>query len=87
MIQIRQFTPAQLKFYSPNDQFIGLVNNSIEALQVRVDIAKEKLEGYYFMSGNIKIDILSNGEVRNWPEGLYGEMLTLCVKLRNIQQA
>lgn len=85
-ITIRQYTPAQLKLFSPSDNFIGYVNNSVEALRVRVDIAKHKLEGYYFMYGSIKINIDKLGMVDNWPEGVYSESLDLCIELRNMQK-
>ena len=85
MIEIRQHTPAQLKLYN-NKEFIGFVNNNIEALQVRLDIGKQKLEGYYFMFGDRKIDILPNAGVKNWPEELYRETTNLCVKIYNLNK-
>jgi hypothetical protein len=84
MIQIRQFTPTQLKLYGP-DGFIGLVNNRVESLQVRLDIAKEKLDGYYFMYGDIKITIDNDGLVDNWPTKLYSEGIELAKELYSIK--
>ena len=86
MIKIRQHTPTQLKLYSPKDEFIGFINNAVEALNVRLDIALSKLEGYYFVYGSIKIDINIDGEVTNWPEELYKETLNLCIILNQIQK-
>jgi len=85
-IKITRFTPAQLKFYGPDNEFIGFVNNQVEALRLRLEVAKQQAPGYYFMYGSIKIDLLLNGGVSNWPEGLYGEVSDLCREIYNRQQ-
>ncbi len=84
-IQIRQYTPAQLKFYGPDDKFIGFVNNQVEALRLRLDVAKQQAPGYYFMYSGIKIELLLNGGVTNWPNGLYSETHDLCREIANRQ--
>jgi hypothetical protein len=84
-IRIRQYTPAQLQLFNPNDESLGLVNNVVEALRVRLDIAEQSLPGYYFMFGSVRIDINTDGSVENWPEDLYNDTLNLCIKIRSIQ--
>ncbi len=86
MVEIKQHTPEQIKLFGPDDNFIGLINNNVEMLDVRVQIAEQKLTGYYFTYGNIRIDIKSNGGVINYPEGLYGKTHDLCTKLYSIQK-
>lgn len=85
MIKIRQYTPPQLKFYGPNDEFIGFVNNQVEALRIRLDVAKQQAPGYYFMYGTKKIDILLNAGVFNWPDELYYETTHLYREIYNGQ--
>jgi len=86
-IRIRQYTPAQIKLFNTDDEFIGLVNNNVEALRVRLDIAEQELTDYYFIYGTIRIDINSDGSVENWPmDDLYNDALDLCLELRKIQK-
>ena len=85
MIKIRQHTPTQLKLYKPDGPFVEYINNQVESLNVRLDIAKNKLTGYYFMHGQLRITITENGSVENWPSGLYNETSIICRELYNRQ--
>lgn len=85
-IKIRQFTPPQLKFFNPENEFLGYINNQVENLQVRTDIVEQQLSGYYFMYGSIKIDINPDGSVENWPYDLYADSLNYARKIMQLNR-
>jgi hypothetical protein len=36
-----------MKLYSPNNEFIGVIHNELQLLYVQAQIAKEQTDGYY----------------------------------------
>lgn len=50
MIEIKKIT-EKVAFYSPDNVFLGDLNHA-EMMDVRVQIAEQRLEGYYFVHYN-----------------------------------
>lgn len=59
------------RVYSPDNKFLGEVFNEVEYLNIRVQIAEQKLEGYYVMFGKDKVHIHPNGYVSDHPPDVY----------------
>lgn len=73
MIQINKITPPTLDIYTPNDELLGTVNE-YEFLDIRVQIKKAQIFGYYLIFKNKKVRIDRNGELEEYPLGLLDTM-------------
>ena len=51
------------------DGFVGTCETYAEVLDVQIQIAENKLEGYYFLENDVKLLIKSNGEFERFPRG------------------
>lgn len=51
------------------DGFVGTCETYSEILDVQLQIAENKLEGYYFLWNNMHIFIKPNGEFESFPYG------------------
>ena len=60
-------------FYNSTE--IGLISNLLELNDVRLQIAKQKLSGYYIIFANHEglqeIAIRPDGSLSSWPEGFF----------------
>lgn len=45
-VKIIKIKPEKVKLYNPNNKYLGLVNE-LEFNEIRIQIAKKQLEGYY----------------------------------------
>jgi len=61
MIQVNRIRPQEVEFYDPKGNFLGMVNE-YEFNDVRLQICKENVEGYYCMFEGKRMDIDSNGK-------------------------
>lgn len=57
--------------YSPEDKLIGIIENELAFNDVRIQIIKNKLSGYYITYKGQKYLIGTNGELDTWPDDLY----------------
>ena len=73
MIQINKITPTTLDIYNPDGELIGAVNE-YEFLDIRVQIKKEQIFGYYLIFKGQKVKIDKNGELEEYPIGLLDTM-------------
>lgn len=73
MIQINKIIPPTLQVYEPNENLIGTVNE-YEFLDLRVQIKKLQLSGYYLIFNGKKVRIDRNGELEEYPIGLLDTM-------------
>lgn len=80
MVKINKITPPTLDIYEPNGNLLGTVNE-YEFLDVRVQIRKNQLSGYYLIFNGKKIRIDRNGELESYPDGLLGTMSGLYCQL------
>ena len=76
-----QLKNESVKLYL-DDNFIGTIETQEAFYDVRVQIMKNKLEGYYIMtSNNEKVQLYSDGKTSKQPEGLFNVSLNLLSKL------
>lgn len=74
-----QDRPADL--YSPDGQLIGTIENLLAFYDVRLQIKKEQVFGYYLMFEGQKIKIDKNGELENYPDNLFDTSLKYLTEL------
>ena len=66
MIEIKHFEEEVIKLYDNNDNFIGEIDNELSFNDVRLQIAEQKLSGYYVIRNNgDKVIIEENGWISN----------------------
>lgn len=70
-IVIKQMCPPVTSLFNPNDEFIGFIHNEYELNDVRLQIQKHKLDGYYVLFNDIKIWIDEDGGIDQWEDGFY----------------
>lgn len=73
MIQIKKITPPTLEIYNRNGELLGEVNE-YEFLDIRVQIRKAQISGYWLIFKNKKVRIDRNGELEEYPIGLLDTM-------------
>jgi hypothetical protein len=57
--------------YNPEGKLIGIIKNELAFNDVRIQIIKNKLRGYYIIHKDHKCRIGTNGELDFWPDDLY----------------
>lgn len=67
---VNKIVPQEVEVFNPDDKSLGFVNE-YEFNDLRVQIAENKLEGYYVMYNDIKHPIDKNGRIENWSQGLF----------------
>lgn len=73
MIKINRIKPPTLDIYEPSGKLLGTVNE-YEFLDIRVQIKKEQIFGYYLIFNGEKVQIDKNGELEEYPLGLLDTM-------------
>ena len=73
MIKFNKIDPPTLEVYTPNNELIGVVNE-YEFLDIRVQIKKAQVFGYYIIFKGEKVRIDRNGELESYPIGLLDTM-------------
>ena len=80
MIKINKIEPPIVDVYNPNDELIGTVNE-YELLDIRVQIKKAQVFGYYLIFKGIKVRVDKNGELEKYPKGLLDTMTGFYMEL------
>lgn len=70
MIQVNKITPQVVEHFDPDNNSLGFLNYE-EHLDLRVQIKKEQIFGYYLVFNDKKIRLDLNGECEDYPIGLY----------------
>lgn len=71
MIKPKKITPYTCEAFDPQEKSLGFLNE-YEFNDLRIQIAKEKAEGYYMQTADYKkLPILPNGKIDNWPQEFY----------------
>ncbi len=70
-VSIRDFYEECAILFDYDGNEIGLIQSSVQLTHVRLQIKAMSAEGYYLIWNNQQIHISSNGEIYNWPEGLF----------------
>lgn len=84
MIKVNNIVVPTAEAYSPNGELLGVLNE-YEFNELRIQIAKQKAEGYYMMFNNQKIIINSDGRVKDWPVGFFDIIENQLVELFKLQ--
>lgn len=72
------------ELYDQNDTLLGTINNHLQFEDVCLQIAKQKLDGYYFIWKDQKIYINRYGAIQNWPKGFYDQNVEYCEQIIRI---
>jgi len=67
MVTINKITTP--RYLYNQDGFVGTCETYAEVLDAQIQIAENKLEGYYFLENDVKLLIKSNGEFERFPRG------------------
>jgi len=70
MIQINRIEPFRCRAYDPYGNHLGMLND-FEFNDLRIQIKKAGIRGYYMRYQNHNIDIDQNGNCSDWPKGFY----------------
>jgi len=70
MIAINKIIPFTCEVFDFNNNSLGFLNE-YEFNDLRIQISKEKINGYYMRFNNICIPILEDGKLELWPNGFY----------------
>ena len=57
--------------YDGQDNLVGEIKNNAALNDVRIQIKKSELEGYYIIFENFILGIDKNGNVGHWPKGFF----------------
>ncbi len=79
-VKINQLKDKPCELYSPYG-FVGILETELQFTDVRVQIMKQKLSGYYIMLDGEKIIIDSDGRIENWLDGLFDVNTNLLMDL------
>lgn len=80
MIAINKINPPTLEVFTPDGELLGVVNE-YEFLDLRVQIRKAQIFGYYFIFNGQKLLIDKNGELEDYPKGLLDTMTNYYLEL------
>lgn len=70
MIAVNKIIPQNWEAFDPENNSLGFLN-VFECNDLRIQIATEKVDGYYFKFNDRRIYIKSNGKLDGWPNGFY----------------
>ena len=73
MIILREYRYPETKLYAPDNSYIGLIENEVEFNDIRIQVAREKAEGYYIVFEDKRVNILPNGDCDSWPKGFFDQ--------------
>jgi hypothetical protein len=69
--------------YGPDKNYICEITTHYDFEWVRLQIAEQHLDGYYFNWEGKSYDIKSDGSIVDWPGGLYSQHTSIVSKLLN----
>jgi predicted ATPase len=74
MIKINEIVESVSKLYDKDDKLVGEITSLLQLDDIRIQIKKEKVSGYYVIWNNLKIRIDKFGYLEDWPRGFYDNM-------------
>ena len=80
MIKVNKIEPQTVEHFDPEGNSLGFLNE-YENTDLRVQIAEQKVLGYYLMFNGKKFDINIEGRIKAWPDDLYGVMDKLLCRI------
>ncbi len=70
VIHINKIIPQTVELFSSKGRSLGFINE-YEFNDIRIQIKRNKIEGYYIMFSDEKVVINSDGGIDNWVDGLF----------------
>ncbi len=75
-VVVKSIQERKAAVYNPEGVFLGCVTNELEMMDVRLQIKRLGLSGYYFDAQDSdgeyhKIEIYSNGVLSEYPKGFF----------------
>lgn len=74
MIKINEIVEPVSKLYDKDDKLVGEITSLLQLDDIRIQIKKEKVSGYYVIWNDQKIRIDKFGYLEDWPRGFYDNM-------------
>ena len=74
-IKIERYETPKVDMFKSTGEFFGVINNEHEFNKVRIQMLKEKsTSDYYFMWNDLKITVDEEGNMSDFPVGLYDQV-------------
>lgn len=70
-VQINKIIESPCDLYGPDDKLIGTIDNELSFNDIRIQIKRKQLLGYYVIWQEHKILINHDGRVSFWPNGFF----------------
>jgi hypothetical protein len=70
MIQVNKIIPQTAELFNPQGESMGFLNE-YEFNDIRIQIKKEKAEGYYLIFNDEACVINKDGRLDYWPDGFF----------------
>lgn len=80
----KKFEIQTVPCYNNKGILLGNINE-LELIHIRLQIAKNKISGYFLEFNKERIQILTTGKLEYWPNGLFDEHTELLAELFKIQ--
>jgi predicted ATPase len=80
----KKFEIQTVPCYNNKGILLGNINE-LELIHIRLQIAKNKISGYFLEFNKERIQILTTGKLEYWPNGLFDEHAELLAELFKIQ--
>lgn len=80
MIEVKKIKIPLVELFDNEGNHLGEVNE-YQFLDIRVQIKKAQQSGYYAVFDGEKIHIDRNGELENYPDGMFDQLTNLYLEL------
>jgi len=84
MIKVNKYEIQTIEHFDNNGNSLGFLNH-LESIDLRIQIAQQRIEGCYVLLNDSKIMIDSTAHFDNWGDGLYDLEYELLQKLLKAQ--
>lgn len=85
-IEIERFIPEKVDVYYKNEYY-GTFNNEQELMFFQIQLVKNKITDlYYLIWKNQKITFNKYGELSNYPDGMYNQILKSYATLHQLRK-
>jgi hypothetical protein len=85
MITVNKYEVQIIEHFDSEGNSLGFLNEH-ENLDLRCQIAEQRLSGYYLIFNDQKIPIETNGRIYEWEIGMYDTLEKLLARLFNAQR-
>lgn len=82
---IKRYEQPKVDLYDDKGEFVGVVNNHTELMMVIIQLVENNLTGYYIMWGDKQIHISDDGNLSEFPRGLYDKFQQLAAELFKVR--